>query len=242
MYVKCIKSTTKLVKDATYKCMMYFNDNTTNIRYFHPTVKIYLTEDLIQSFSLKYFKPIDRENFDTINWISDEYKIHITEIDQTKIDKNLKVGDYVIPLHGGYRTIIKGKKYKVSAVKTVSNRVSLRIEGSNRWYTGYYFRKCSHQESREIQLNDLFDEPKMTIKLNPKKRKIDYFTDIEKKVILLQMICDSVSDRYRNKLDIIDWCIFRKGKDYKLNREDFDQIIDLSVREILSILETKKGV
>jgi len=167
--------------------------------------------------------------------------------EQMKIDKTLKSGDYVVPIHDSLKTLIRGKKYKVKDVNFVDQKssygsttwtdIKIKLYGSERWYTSWNFRKCTSQEVREISLNSLFDESTGTETVNKYKRKFDYFTIDEKKELLLKFLVLSANDRYRNSMDILDWTIQKTGFNYSLNKEDFDLINDLKISDILQILK-----
>ena len=234
MNVTCIKSTSKLVKGATYKVASYTNVNTKGYSFFKPTIRIYLTDNSIHTFHLDYFEPTGGGSFSQISWICPDYKSILDERDQMKIDRNLKAGDYVIPTHDGLKTLVQGKKYKVVDVKILDHKsstghiswtdITVQLEGSKRYYAGYNFRKCTSQEAREISLKTLFDEKTDTEKVNKHKRKFDYFTEEEKSKLLIKFILTSSNDRSRNKMDIIDWTIEKTAKHYSLKRGDFEML------------------
>jgi hypothetical protein len=247
MNVICIKPTTKLVKGGVYKVAHFNNQNAKGYAFFRPTIRIYLNDNSLQTFPLQSFKPTVGDTFAQINWICPDYQILLNEREETKIDKNLKPGDYVVPLYDSLKTLIKGRKYRVKDVsifeqKNSSGAVSwvdikIKLDGSERFYTSWNFRKCTSQESREIGLNVIFDEENTTEKVNKHKRKFDYYTDDEKKKLLLQFIVTSANDRFRNQLDIIDWAVAKSAKQYKIEKSDFDLVKDVGLFEVLDILK-----
>jgi hypothetical protein len=241
MNVICTKSSSRLIKGATYKCVNINNNNIRKSPYFRPTIRIYLTSSSIQTFPLTSFKPIDSDKFSEINWICPDYQLYLNEREQTKIDSSLKAGDYVVPIFDNLKTLIKGRQYKVVDVqkdeKTSWGNIRIKLEGSYRFYASWNFRKCTSQESREIGLNQLFDEQTNTEKVNKHKRKFDYYSDDEKKVLLLKFITESSNDRFRHQSSIIEWAILKSAIKYKLTKEDFDCVLDLKVSELLEILK-----
>jgi hypothetical protein len=247
MNVICKKATSKLIKDGVYKVVMYNNINSKNYSFFRPTIRIYINDSTIQTFPLDNFKPVDSDSFSQINWMCPDYQLKLNEREQTKIDENLKAGDYVVSLYDSLKTLVKGRKYKVVDVTKIKHKnssgairwtdIKIKLEGSHRYYASYNFRKCTHQESREIGLSQLFDEVVQTEKVNKHKRKFDYYSVEDKTKILLDLICVSSQDRYRHNLDIIDWTIQKSGIKYKLTREDFDSTLNLKLSEILDILK-----
>jgi hypothetical protein len=247
MNVICIKQSKRLVKNASYKVASFQNQNTKGYTFFRPTIRIYLTDDSIQTFPLDSFKPASGGDFQQINYVSPEYRLLLDERDQMKIDKNLKSGDYVIPTHDGLKTLVKGKKYRVKDVQVIDHKnssgavswtdIKIKLEGSERWYTSWNFRKCTDQEAREISLKYLFDEAVDVEKVNKHKRKFDYHNDEEKIYMLLKFVVTSANDRYRNQMDIIDWTIEKTADKYSLKKEDFDLVKTLTLEQILEIIK-----
>jgi hypothetical protein len=247
MNVICTKSTKKLIKDATYKVASLNNFNSKSYAFFRPTIRIYLNDNTIHTFSLESFKPTVGDTFQQINWMCPDYKSVIEEREQMKIDKNLKSGDYVIPVHDGLKTVVKGRKYKVTEVtvnehKSSSGYVSwtdikIKLEGSNRFYTSYNFRKCTNQETRELSLSEIFDESVDTEKVNRYKRKFDYLSESEKRDILIELFVNSSYDKYRNNMDIFQWIIEKTGKSYKVVDSDLDLIRNLTISEVVELLK-----
>jgi hypothetical protein len=247
MNVICIKPTKRLVKNAIYKVASFQNQNTKGYTFFRATIRIYLTEDNIHTFPLDSFKPASGGDFQQITYISPEFKLVLDERDQMKIDKTLKSGDYVVPTHDGLKTLVKGKKYRVRDVQVIDHKnssgavswtdIKIKLEGSERWYTSWNFRKCTNQEAREISLKSLFDEDVDVEKVNKHKRKFDYHTDEEKVSMLLRFIISSANDRYRNQMDIIDWTIEKTADKYSLKKEDFDLVKTLTLEQILEIIK-----
>jgi hypothetical protein len=246
MNVICIKPTKRLVKDATYKVAYLQNSNAKNYGLSRSVVRIYLNDNSVQTFPLSSFKPTSGATFPQIAWVCPEYQQILDERESTKIDKNLKSGDYVIPLYDSLKTLVRGRKYKVKEVKINDHKntygvvgwsdIKIKLEGSERFYSSFNFRKCSISESREIGLSELFDESPAIEKVNKYKRKFDYYTTEEKIKILITCLLESANDRFRNQMDIIDWCINKTSKQFKLTREDFDVIKDLTVTELLNNL------
>ena len=238
----CIKPTKKLVKDALYKVAQINNQNLKGYQHFVPTIRIYLKDSTIQTFPLSSFKPDTGTTFPQTVWTCPDYQQQINEREQMKIDSTLKAGDYLVPNHDGLKTLVKGKKYKVKDVNVVAvssywTNIKIKLEGSERWYASWNFRKCTNQEVRDIGLKTLFDEKVDTEVVGRLKRKIDYLDQDEKNKKLLDLIIISSNDRYRNQMDIIDWTIEKTGGKFNLNRSDFDSILNLKLSEILSIIK-----
>jgi len=234
------KSTKKLVKNATYKVASFTNDNTRKSPYFRPSVRIYLTDNMVQTFPLECFSSEDGNDFPEINWICPEYTQVLNELDQMKVDNRLKSGDYVIPKFDNLKTLIKGRKYKVSEVMIGKHQwggIKIKLDGSQRWYTSWNFRKCTDQEVRELNLKKIFDEQVDTERVGRLKRKIEYLTDEEKNELLSRILFQSFLDRNRNNSDIIEWSISKIGTSYNLNPEDFSSVLDLKLSDLMKIIK-----
>ena len=115
--------------------------------------------------------------------------------------------------------------------------IKIRLEGSERWYTSWNFRKCTNQETRDISLKSLFDEVVDIEKVNKHKRKFDYYSDEEKISMLLRFVVTSANDRFRNQMDIIDWTVEKTANRYSINKEDFDSVRNMTLEQILEILK-----
>lgn len=247
MNVICIKSSKRLVKNATYRVAHLNNLNSKSSAYFRPLIRIYLKDETIHTFPLECFKTESGSPFQSINWLDPDYQTLLNEKEQTKIDKTLKAGDYVVPKYDHLKTLVMGKKYKVKEVQTKDHKsstghvswtdIKIKLEGSERWYTDWNFRKCTHQETREIGLRSLFDESTGTETVGRHKRKFDYLTHDEKITTLIKFVLEASNDRFRNKMDIIDWTISKTGEKYSLVREDFDLIKEMTLIDLLNIIK-----
>ena len=247
MNAKCIKSSKRLVKNAIYKVAYLNNQNTKGHQFFRPTIRIYLKDESIQTFPLESFKAESGADLPSINWMNPDYQSLLNEREQTKIDRTLKPGDYVVPKYDHLKTLVQGKKYKVKDVQMHDHKsnsghvtwtdIKIKLEGSERWYTDWNFRKCTSQEVREISLKSLFDEQTGTETVGRFKRKFDYLSSDEKIQTLLRFTLESSNDRFRNKMDIIDWTIQKTGEKYSLVREDFDLIKNLSFFDVLELIK-----
>jgi hypothetical protein len=247
MNVICVKSSKRLVKNATYKVAHLVNSNSKGSLYFRPLIRIYLKDEIVHTFPLGCFVTESGTPFPSINWINPDYQTFMNEREQTKIDKTLKIGDYVVPKYDHLKTLVMGKKYRVKDVsfrdhKSSTGQVSwtdikIKLEGSERWYTDWNFRKCTSQEVRDIGLKSLFDEQTGTETVGRFKRKFDYLSDEEKVSTLLRFVIESSNDRFRNKMDIVDWTIQKTGAKYSLNRTDFDCLQSLTLFQVLDLIK-----
>jgi len=51
------------------------------------------------------------------------------------------------------------------------------------------------------------------------------------------MVMESATDRYRNQKSVLDWAVEKTGSKYSLKIEDFDPILELSLKSILEIIK-----
>jgi hypothetical protein len=247
MNVICIKTSKRLVKNATYKVAKLTNFNPSGHRYFRSTIMIKLADNGYHVFPIEYFKPTTGEKFQEIVWTCPDYQNFLTEREETQIKPTIKKGDYVVPRWDSLKTLVQGKKYKISDVQITEHKnafgnpswkdIKIKLEGSSRYYASHNFRKCTSQEAREIGLNQLFDENAGTERVGKHKRKFDYYTDDEKKVLLIKNLIQSANDRFRNQNDLIDWTIDKSAKTYGLNREDFKLIENFGFMEVLNLIK-----
>ena len=121
--------------------------------------------------------------------------------------------------------------------KNTKSDIKIKLEGSERWYVDWNFRKCTNQETRDISLKALFDESIDVEKVNKHKRKFDYYSGEEKISMLLRFVVTSANDRFRNQMDIIDWTVEKTANRYSINKEDFDSVRNMTLEQILEILK-----
>ena len=159
---------------------------------------------------------------------------------------DLSVGDIITCVRDNkFVHFIKDGKYRIKEIRIDDPKSSMqqyrvgsiKLEGYNRWirWNNWSFRKLNVQESRDIKLSQIFDkEENFSISF---KRKFEQKGNSD--IILIETLAKSILDRYRNHYDIIDWGIEKSAKTYKLNRSDFDHLLDKPFSEILNIYENK---
>jgi hypothetical protein len=101
----------------------------------------------------------------------------------------------------------------------------------NNWC--YNFRILNQAEKRELVTSKLLNEK--TNVLHKQIRKID--TVVNKNEELLKQIAKSLLDEKRHNLSIIQWAIEKTGKLYSLKEEDFKDLLELPLKEILNKIE-----
>lgn len=250
MYVISKINTKKLVKGSKYKVYRIKNLRMPN-KYFYACVYIKLNDN--SSSNISMFRPNsfvleDGSSIPEINWDSEEFKSQFELYNETKIDQNTKIGDYVVYVNNTHKSFVYNKKYKISDIHIIGDPqnpnifydIHIKLEGMNRWYKHRSFRKCSLGEIREITLNVMTDEKtidELVEKVNKKVRKIDLYDEKEKEKTLLRTLTISALDRDRNNLSILEWAIQKIGKKLSLKESDFNNILkDDSVLKLLNKL------
>lgn len=254
MKVLCVKGTKRLVKGSVYDVKSLTNKNNSNTTWFRPNISILGPDNsFLGNFVVSNFTQLDGSKIPEINWVS-----NITTQDLFKsVDaENLKKGDIVVYRGGNNsKTYNNNQKYKINDIKITSRTVNtmsyqtgqnvarvykdkyIKIEGSNRWVKEWNFRLPSIQETRTLSLNVLFDENKEELAVNKNKRKIDHFTGVEKDSILVKILFESMNDKYRNNMTILEWGINKIGNKYSLTKDDFKHLLSKKLEDIVKYLE-----
>ncbi|MCK9476363.1 MAG: hypothetical protein M0R46_10605 [Candidatus Muirbacterium halophilum] len=232
MEVISLISNKKLVKGGIYKVKVIKNSQeyTTNGRYNG----VVLLEKY-GSYNANYFTTIDGKDLPSIDYGS------YTECDS---DIRIEVGDILIPLYDNLRTLRKGEKYRVVEVikgNHYNTFCKVKFEGINRFYEYTYWRYevLSKSEVRDMLLDNLTDNIKLDI-LTTVKSKLDLATD--KKYELIKLICKGISDPYYNTLPLIEWICDKVDKSYNVKKEDFDPLMEMSLKEIIEIFEKNNNI
>ena len=247
MKVKSKVNTKRLVKNSIYEVVKLQNSGSNQSKYYRGRITVRLNDDVIQSFSVNNFKMEDNSDIPQTDFISDWYKLNqINPYDLRITEKNLKEGDFVIYLRNSHRSLITNKKYKVEKINVKSynsswgntyQEVEIKVEGSSRFYKAYSFRKCTTEETRDTNLKLVFGEDADLVKVDKSKRKIDIFTEEEKQKILLEILFKSAVDKNRNNLSVVDWAISKIGYTFKLNVDDFTELLKKDLNTILNFFK-----
>lgn len=237
-------NTKRLVKESSYDVVKLQNSNSNQNRYHRGRVTIKLNDDVTQGFSINNFKMENGSDLPQIDFVSDWWKLnHINPWDLRITESNIKEGDFVVYTRYSHRSLITDKKYKVEKVNIRTykspygnshSEVEIKVEGSTRFYKSYSFRKCTMEETRDTNLKLVFGEDADVMIVDKKKRKIDIFTEEEKQKILLEILFKSAVDKNRNNLSVVDWAISKIGYTFKLNTDDFTELLKKDLNAILS--------
>jgi hypothetical protein len=240
MRVKSLVDTGKLIKGAIYDVYRLQNVKK-NSYYTRGYLTIQFKNGKSSTFTVHNFTMEDGSSIPEINWVSDSQKSEWSDYETTKIKQdNIKKGDFVVYNRNISVNLIRGKKYLVTDVKTQKQgswiNIHIKVEGSNRFYQSYNFRKCTVAEIREMSLNSILsDDNKIDVEIIEKGiRKIDKLSKEKKEKELIRVLLTSMADPYRHNLSVIEWSIKKTGKNYKLNENDFNEVLKLTTEELIN--------
>lgn len=227
MKVKSKKDTKKLIKGHVYETDYFNND---------PVNKSGHNRFLYRRISIK-----DRGTFIVDNFTLPDGNplpgIIYDKREPKSILKNfndIKIGDVIICLSDNrFKYLIEGGKYKIESID--HSKYSFKLEGYNRYLTwsNWNFRALTTQEMRDLTLSQIFDkEENFSVDF---KRKFELKSN--KDHLLIQTLAKSINDKNRHDLSVLDWAIKKNGEHLKIKEEDFKDLLDKPLKEILEILD-----
>jgi hypothetical protein len=241
MNVICKKGTTKLVKGHSYEVISMNNSNVS-------TYKSVRLKDF-GSYSVKNFTTTDGKSLPEI-----DIPLPTNFYNRFELLKGEDVskGDIIVCMQDRYKTLVKDGMYRVEEInRKVTPRTSysgtiltpyveylIKFEGVKRKLklNGWCFRKLTTAEARELALNQLlFDETTGLITTND-TRKIDLVQD--KNLELLKIVSKSILDPNRHGLKILDWGIQQVSKRTEVKVDDYEDLLEMSLKDILDLIET----
>jgi len=229
MQVISLKSNSKLLKGMTYEAYSFDNSlPSPSQRYPRQSIEIKgFGWYLCKNFTDTNGNPLPNTKYTNPN--------RPTRTVITSDVSGLKPGDIVVCNSDKFKYLVKNGKYRVVSVKnTTTWSADIKLEGYSRSikFTNWAFRKLSLQESRELALSQVFDQPEnFSVEF---VRKFD--KEQNKSKVLLQALAKSILDPYRHQLDVIDWTI-AKTKYQGFTKEDFENILNLPLSEVLKMYE-----
>jgi len=216
MKIRAIKDTRSIIKGHLYEVAAIYNTNGYG--------KVQLVETGGTHLAV-YFTDVNGAPLPTINA---QYK---DTRSYTKFEE-LSVGDLVICKSKGHKTLTYGKMYRIedliskkSPNSTYYIEQKIKLEGVPRTYTysSWNWRVLSKDEQRDIQLLDVLDNQAPD-------------TEIE----LFTAICESMTDSKRHHYGLVDWyCRTVPGKRMNAKPEDFERILDMSLRDIIKLVDER---
>lgn len=228
MRVISLKSNTRLLKGVAYEAES-FNNTITN-RWGQHRIRIQFPFGGHGSYLCKNFTDTTGNPLPEINYVSPN-QIPVERFDVT----TLKANDIIVCNSDKYKYLLKGGKYRILELLDANTwTAQIRLEGYSRLikFNNWSFRKLSLQETREIALTGIFNQPE--------NFSVDFVRKFEKEnnktKILLQAISRSILDPYRHEYGILDWTI-EKTKNQDLKKEDFSEIMNMTLVEVLKLYE-----
>ena len=130
------------------------------------------------------------------------------------------------------------KKGWNNVVHTSHDR-TIKFEGIQRRlkFSSWRFRKLTPQESRELSLGSLLDGEEVKIIKTKDIRKIDMV--LNKDLELLKNLSKSIIDEGRHHLSIIDWACYKTGNVMGITIDDYESLMNMTLKDILSKVEKK---
>lgn len=232
-------NTRKILKDQIYKVVRLNNDPTcdskkdTDLYGSYGWIEISLNNLQLGRYKLSYFKPLDSEEF-SIKTYQDPLLLKRSRVNFDAKITDLKVNDIVECINDSrYKYLVKGGKYRISEIDY--GRDQFKLEGYDKWlvWTYWTFNILPLEESRRIKLDEIFNKPQFF--------GVEFKRKIEKKgnknKLLIELLSKSISDRFRHSLSTVDWCIEKQGKVFDINKDDFNEILNMPLKDVLSIVD-----
>lgn len=230
MKVKSKKDTRRLVKGGIYNVKKLFNDGTSS--YLDGTLEL---EEILGLYNVDDFTC---ENGEEVPKIFVEYE-------ETRDLNDVQKGDILVCITDSFKLLMNNSKYRVSEVikakskNPFNNRVyykkKVKFDGINRAYkvNSWNFRILSQSEQREVQLETVLSG-KVSVNKEPgfNLEKVN-----NKEKVLMELISKSIIDTNRNNLSIIDWAIKKVGEKQSLEKSEFNDILEMPLKDILSKIE-----
>jgi hypothetical protein len=237
MIVICNKGTRTTVKGGKYEVASLYNDGTNG----RLEGKVCIKE--FGKFNVGNFSDISGNPLPKINISS---KVGLT-VGMDFYD--LKEGDVLVCTSDAYVIFARNGMYKIKKLFTVSyvntfNKKTyyshfIKFEGISRriMFNAWKFRKLTTSEARDMSLNTILtgEAPKII-----KKKGVNKLDLIDNKEgFLIESIMKSILDPRRHKLSVIEWVCDKIVPSYKLSPEDFNELTNLTFKEILKKVDEK---
>ena len=241
MIAICKKGTKRLVKGVRYEILNLWNDGT-NQKWREGKLQL----KGIGTFSVNNFADDNVKPLPSINIIAP-----LAPLNRLEFDK-LKEGDIIVCETDNYKTLANGVMYKIekliekSEQKTSWNNSTyiykeqkIKFVGINRTlkFNSWGFRNLTPIESREISLNKILHNQDAEVMTTSDIRKIELCSN--KNLELMKVLSRSIIDPNRHHLSIVEWGCVKIGDKLRLESSDYDSIMNMSLKDILSSIETK---
>jgi hypothetical protein len=245
MYVIAKSDSKRLIKGSTYEVDKLFNSGTNQSRWMEGRIML---KEIKGWFKVNQFSDVNGNNIPKtdINNV-------LTNFNESIKFEDLKVGDILICKTDHYKTLIDGGYYKIESLDSIHKNVkswngnsytnierSIKFVGVKRKmkFNSWYFRKMTTQELREANLNELLHNEKLNVIDKPISRKLDYSENSN--LDLMKSLALSILDPNRHKLSIVDWACEKHSRKLGIQRKDYENLLDLSLKDLLELIETNK--
>jgi len=239
MIVICKKPTKRLLKGVRYESGSLWNDGS-NQRWLEGKVEILG----VGRFSVDNFTDTNGGPLPKTNVILPVPSQEILKI------QDLNKGDILICKSDSYKTLGKGCMYQIEKISIISiqrtnwsgqpythTEEKIKFVGIPRTlkFSHWRFRKLNPQESREISLNSVLHGKEPEIVKSKDTRKIDLVSN--KELELMSVLSKSIIDTNRHHLSIIDWACQKSSLNLGLNPNDYTDMLNMTLKEILEKIE-----
>jgi len=241
MIVICKRPTKRLVKGVRYETGSLYNSGN-NQRWREGTVEILG----IGRFSVDNFTDINGSPLPKTDII-----VPLAQVETLKFE-DLKKGDILVCTSDNYKTLGKGCMYQIEELKSISSQrmgwnkqpythteKTIKFVGIPRTlkFSSWRFRKLTPQETREISLNSVLHGEEPVIVKSKDIRKIELASN--KDLELMNMLSKSIIDPNRHHLSIIEWACQKSGTNMGVTSDDYSDLLNMSLKDILEKIETK---
>jgi hypothetical protein len=242
MIVVCKRPTKRLIKGVRYEVENLWNDGTSQ-RWVEGRVDI---KD-VGKFCIANFVDENGNELPKIKIVKPLAPI------QRMVFSDLKEGDILVCTSDNYKTLLKGGMYRIEKLHSISTQKTgwnnmphnyteqhIKFEGVTRKlkFNTWTFRQLNSEESREISLNTLLHDDEAPVIKSQNIKKIDLMSN--KDTVLMEILSKSIIDPNRHHLTIPEWACEKVASKLSLEVSDFDYLMDMSLRDILTLLETNK--
>lgn len=233
MIVICKRGTKRLIKGARYEVKSLWN-NGANHNWIEGKLEL---KEVSGRYTINNFTDTNGNNLPNIN-----IQPQRNESAQSILRfSDINIGDLII-CKGNYKTLVNGGLYRISEKEVISNRPhyisgKIKFEGINRWYVfnKFRFRALNDNEKREVSLNSLLNNQDPNIIKTSKVNKLDIIDN--KYEVLMDSLCQSIMDKNRHKISIIDWACKIDNK-IGLKSENFNELLDMKLSDILKKIDS----
>lgn len=230
----------KLIKGHRYEVQNLWNAGN-NQRWVEG--KVQLVE--FGRYSVDSFTDTNGNPLPKINYVSSR-----PQVDRFIKFEDCKEGEILVCNSDHYKTLAKGSMYKIEKLEKIETEKigwsgkswsqvesSIKFEGIKRKlkFNGWAFRKLTPEESRSISLDSILTGEEPNIIKTTDIRKIDMVACKEK--TLMEVISKTLLDENRHHLSVIDWSCQKTGEKLKINPDDFKELLDMKLSDILALFD-----